>query len=455
VISACRPGKAPIEQNLWRAWLNNETFLPLLFCLAVAPVAAFAQTVPLTQDAWVIPGNAANFGNTTTLSVGGVNATSALAQFDLTTLPAGTIAGNVSKAVLTLFVNKVNAAGTVNISVANGAWTEPGLSGNNAPTAGASVAGGVSVSTSGTYLYVDATAAVRSWLNGTTNSGFLISPNDGAVTIAFDSKESTTTSHPAGLSITLASSGPMGATGPTGVTGAPGSTGSTGPSGPAGHTGSTGPTGPTGSTGLTGATGAGYSATSSTSRTIGVGSITFAVQSGLAYVAGPFSYVSVCSSGTANTCFFGNLTSYSGTSLTINVLALTGNGTYADWIISAAGATGPAAGTALTVGASNYEPVQNGTTLSGQSVVYWVYDGATLTLPSAGTPGQQLILINESVMQLSGFTLYAASSDAINDGSTGSVGQPVICLASCSLISDGHTVWWVLQRPADPRLSPS
>jgi hypothetical protein len=107
------------------------------------------------------------------------------------------------------------------------------------------------------------------------------------------------------------------------------------------------------------------------------------------------------------------------------------------------------------VGASNYEPVQNGTTLSGQSVVYWVYDGATLTLPSAGTPGQQLILINESVMQLSGFTLYAASSDAINDGSTGSVGQPVICLASCSLISDGHTVWWVLQRPADPRLSPS
>ena len=201
---------------------------PLLLGLLLLPVTAFAQTVPLTQDSWVIPGASANFGNSATLSVGGTNATAALVQFDLTALPPGTFASNVSKAMLTLFVDKVNAAGTVNISVANGGWTEPGVNGNNAPAAAAAVASGVSVSTTGTYLYVDATAAVQAWLNGTTNSGFVVTPNDGVVTISFDSKENTTTSHPAALAITLASAGPAGATGSNGTNGATGATGAAG-----------------------------------------------------------------------------------------------------------------------------------------------------------------------------------------------------------------------------------
>ena len=200
----------------------------LLFCFALLPVAAFAQTVPLIQDSSVIPSSPANFGKTTTLSVGGANAGSALVQFDLATLPDGTTADNVSKAVLTLFVNKVNAAGTVNISVANGGWTELGVNGNNAPAAAGTIAGGVSVSTSGTYLYVDVTAAVQNWVAGITNNGFLISANDGDVSIAFDSKESVTTSHPAMLNITLTATGPAG---PTGATGAAGTAGLTGPTG--------------------------------------------------------------------------------------------------------------------------------------------------------------------------------------------------------------------------------
>ncbi len=81
-----------------------------------------------------------------------------------------------------------NAAGTINISVANGAWTETAVTGNNAPVAVTAVASGVSVSTSDTYLYVDATAAVKAWLSETTNSGFIIAPNDGTVTISIDSK---------------------------------------------------------------------------------------------------------------------------------------------------------------------------------------------------------------------------------------------------------------------------
>lgn len=180
--------------------------------MAALPVAAIAQAVPLTQDSYVAtnPATASNYGTAATINAGGPNADQALVQFDLTALPAGTTAANIGKATLTLFVNKLGAAGTINISVANGIWTESGLNGTNAPVPAASVASGVSVSASSGYLSVDATAAVKSWLSGTTNSGFIITPNDGTVLVAFDSKESTTTSHPATLAITLSSSGATG-----------------------------------------------------------------------------------------------------------------------------------------------------------------------------------------------------------------------------------------------------
>jgi hypothetical protein len=73
------------------------------------------------------------------------------------------------------------------------------------------------------------------------------------VLVAFDSKESTTTSHPAMLTITLIAIGPTGATGPTGPTGATGAAGAQGPVGP---TGAQGPAGATGAQGPQGAVGA-------------------------------------------------------------------------------------------------------------------------------------------------------------------------------------------------------
>jgi len=221
--------------------------------VVLLPIAALAQTVPLTQDTYVVPGTAVNYGTAVTTNVGGPGANRALVQFDLTTLPAGTTAANISKATLALFVNTVGAAGTIDISVAGGAWSESGVNGNNVPTAGAAVASGLSVSARSQYVYVDATAAVQNWLNGTTNSGFLITPNDDVVSIAFDSKENTTTSHPAALNITLVGGG---ATGPTGAAGIQGATG------PIGQTGGVGPTGaastipgPAGATGAVGPTG--------------------------------------------------------------------------------------------------------------------------------------------------------------------------------------------------------
>jgi Collagen triple helix repeat (20 copies) len=249
--------------------LNNRLWnllRPFLCGLALMPLAEMAQSVPLAQDSYVVPGSATNYGSATTMNVGGPNGAQALAQFDLTALPSGTTSAQIAKATLTLFLNKLGAAGAVNISVANGAWTETGVNGNNAPVPGLAVASGVSASAASEYITIDATAAVQAWLSGTTNSGFIITPNDGGVNVAFDTKESATTSHPATLTILPMSSGARGATGPTGATGAVGATGpagatgatgtgTIGATGAAGAAGTTGPAGATGARGATGATG--------------------------------------------------------------------------------------------------------------------------------------------------------------------------------------------------------
>ena len=148
-----------------------------------------------------------------------------------------------------------------------------------------------------------------------------------------------------------ATGGMVGPTGPTGPTGATGPTGLTGLSGPAGPTGPAGATGLAGATGATGAAGppgagsagangAGYLATSATSLPIATGSTTFTTQAGLAYTAGTLSFATICSSGTPSACFFGNITSYSGASLVVNVTSTSGSGTHTDWLISVAGITG-------------------------------------------------------------------------------------------------------------------
>jgi hypothetical protein len=233
--------------------LKNPLIRCLLGGLAILPAVAVAQTVPLTQDAYFSPGSPTNFGSSTTINVGGPNASQALAQFDLTALPAGTTAANVSRAILALFVNKLGAPGTINISEANGAWVELTVNGTGgAPVPGTAVATAVPVSTVSDYVYVDATSAVQDWLTNGGNNGFIITGNDGMVNVAFDSKESTTTSHPATLTITLSA---VGTIGPTGAVGPTGATGSTGPAGTTGAAGATGVAGPAGTTGAAGATG--------------------------------------------------------------------------------------------------------------------------------------------------------------------------------------------------------
>ena len=217
--------------------------------LALCQAMIQAQTVPLTGDAYFLPGSAGNAGAAATVSVGGTQGYLGLFQFDLSKLPPGVTAANVASASLRLYVNKVGSPGTISLYAANAPWTESTVNGLvGAPGPGALAAGPVSVTTANAYLAIPVTALVQSWVSGAPANGILIQANS-TTSVSFDSKESTATSHPAVLEVVLAPPA-----GPAGPTGAAGPTGPTGVAGPAGA-GPKGDTGATGAQGLAGAQG--------------------------------------------------------------------------------------------------------------------------------------------------------------------------------------------------------
>src|SRR5580704_4096093 len=225
--------------------------------LALAPIAGFAQTLAPSQDVYYVPGNGSNFGTATTITVGS-SGSIGLVQFDLTQLPAGVTAAQIQKATLTLFLDHVNTGGSINIDTVSAStpWGELTVTGNSGISQGIAVNTSVMTNTADTFIATDATAAVKSWIAApSTNNGFMMQAN-ATTSVQFDSKENTSTSHPATLTIVLVSNGPTGATGSSGTNGVNGATGATGPTGPSGVAGPTGVAGATGATGVAGATGA-------------------------------------------------------------------------------------------------------------------------------------------------------------------------------------------------------
>ncbi len=105
--------------------------------------------------------------------------------------------------------------------------------------------------------------------------------------------------------------------------------------------------------------------TSTTSNAIGLGSLTFTTQSNLALAAGQF--LVIVNSANSADYVFGQVTSYSSTTLVINVTSSGGSGTFTNWNILASGPQG-AAGTGTinpgTIGQFGYY-AGSGTALSG------------------------------------------------------------------------------------------
>jgi hypothetical protein len=241
---------------------------------------AHATDVALTGDAHVsVTRSTTNFGTLANLYVG--NGNTALLQFDFGTLPAGVTASQVARATLTVFVNRVNTSGTVNLSPVTSAWSEPGVTYATIPSIGGSV-NSFTAAAAGQYVTLDVTSLVQAWVTTpATNFGFALTST--AANVLLDSKENDETGHAARLDVTITS---MGAIGPPGAQGIQGPTGATGAPGAQGTPGIQGIPGATGATGATGTIG--VVTNWSSSATYQVGQVVFCAAcstSGSSYVA--------------------------------------------------------------------------------------------------------------------------------------------------------------------------
>ena len=218
---------------------------------------AHAASANVAADAHInaaAPGS--NFGAAININVGSGN--TGLIQFDLSSLPSGLSSGQISKATLTFFVNRVASPGALDIAPVTSPWTEAAVTSANRPVYLPPSAVSIPVTAAG-FVTVEITQIVKDWATGgLQNFGVQISPaiSSPSTVVMLDSKENTATSHPAFLDVTLVAIGPAGATGAPGATGAKGATGSIGATGPTGTTGAVGPTGAAGAAGTAGAKGA-------------------------------------------------------------------------------------------------------------------------------------------------------------------------------------------------------
>ncbi|HEX2918195.1 MAG TPA: DNRLRE domain-containing protein, partial [Edaphobacter sp.] len=212
-----------------------------------AATQAHAAEMTLVADAHVNSARpAANSGAISNLNVGAGYTT--LLQFDLGSLPGGTTSGQISRATLRLYCNRVDVTGSVRLQTVASAWGEYSVTFATMPGFGSSALATIPVIQAGTYVSVDVTAVVQGWLTDpTSNNGIALTSSDAAV--QFDSKENDLTGHAPELDVVLVSQGPVG---PKGDTGAIGPQGAPGSQGPAGAPGPAGPAGPQGLQGLQG-----------------------------------------------------------------------------------------------------------------------------------------------------------------------------------------------------------
>jgi hypothetical protein len=242
-----------LRRSVFLNRLAIARLLTLFFATIFTCSAAHATGVTLTGDAHVSSTRSAtNFGTLANLYVG--NGNTSLLQFDLTTLPAGLTASQVSHATLTVFVNRVNTGGMVSLSPVTSAWSESAVTYTTIPTIGTSV-NGFTAAIAGQYVTLDVTSLVQGWVTApATNFGFALSST--VANVLLDSKENDETGHAASLDITVTSMGAQGPQGIQGLAGAPGIQGIPGTAGATGAQGIPGPVGPAGPTGAAGTIGA-------------------------------------------------------------------------------------------------------------------------------------------------------------------------------------------------------
>src|SRR5580658_1736028 len=189
-----------IMKNL-KAPLRSVSLLSLIL-LAWMTITAYAQITPLGDSYTNTADPTTNYGAKTLLDVDGATQITYI-QFNLASIPT---TASISQATLKLYVNAVTKAGSFNVDYVNDAWAEGTIDASNAPALGTTIVSNVALTTAdkNQYILINVTAAVQAWLNGSeTNNGLALVANS-TFNATFDSKESTTTSHPAELDIAFA-----------------------------------------------------------------------------------------------------------------------------------------------------------------------------------------------------------------------------------------------------------
>lgn len=259
---------------------------------------ACATEATLVADAHVNAARpAANSGAISNVNVGG--GYTGLMQFDLGMLPVGTTATQISRAVLRVYVNRVDTAGLVSVAPVTSAWSEYGVTYGTMPSVGGA-AQVFTVGQAGGFVAVDITGLVQGWV-GAPATNFGVALTAGTAVAQFDSKENDLTAHVATLDVEIVSQGPAGAAGavgpagpqgPAGVAGARGATGLIGLTGPAGVAGASGMAGPAGPQGIQGLPGLGFEGAYASSTNYGLNDVV---------ASGGSSYISLMAGNHGNT----------------------------------------------------------------------------------------------------------------------------------------------------------
>lgn len=139
---------------------------------------------------------------------------------------------------------------------------------------------------------------------------------------------------------------------------------------------------------------ASFAGTSTSSVAVGLGEKTFVTQSGEQYTAGIF--VTVVSSASPSNFMFGQVVSYTGSSLVVNIQSTGGSGTYSSWNISLAGVRG-APGTGITDQAIGFTAA-GGTTARTLTVDVDITASALATLTGAQTLTNKTIAFGSNTL---------------------------------------------------------
>jgi hypothetical protein len=169
-----------------------------------------AITLYAQRDTYVssaVPNIMSNYSGFETLNVSAQS--TAFVGFDLSGLPLGIKSSQIATAKLFLWVDKASPApsGSFRVVPVTSPWDGPAMTYVNRPTypltspTTTTISGGRNF-----YLEVDATDIVKEWVDKpASNNGLALFAASSAIDVMFDSKENTSTSHPALLDITITS----------------------------------------------------------------------------------------------------------------------------------------------------------------------------------------------------------------------------------------------------------